>query len=135
MTHWATKICKINFDMIWYTVIFATNLYFSIFVCSSDILNFVFMNVVISTEPTEYVLMINELPRFLHSSKMLQKLACQVWNQKDNSNMHNHILTILRLIPQRIVDNKQGPDSFSRFKGSRSQSLQKTNHLIARPLS
>ncbi len=39
--------CKINFDIIWYTVIFAANLYLSIFVWSSDILNFVFMNVVI----------------------------------------------------------------------------------------
>ncbi len=39
--------CKINFDIIWYTVIFAANLYLSIFVWSSDILNFVFSNVVI----------------------------------------------------------------------------------------
>ena len=39
--------CKINFDIIWYTVIFASNLYLSIFVWSSDILNFVFVNVVI----------------------------------------------------------------------------------------
>ena len=39
--------CKINFDIIWYSVIFAANLYLSIFVWSSDILNFVFMNVVI----------------------------------------------------------------------------------------
>ncbi len=41
--------CKIDFDIIWYTVIFAANLilYLSLFVWSSDILNFVFMNVVI----------------------------------------------------------------------------------------
>ncbi len=39
--------CKINFDMIWYSVIFAANLYLSIFVWSSDTLNFVFMNDVI----------------------------------------------------------------------------------------
>ena len=39
--------CKNNFDMIWYSVIFAANLYLSRFVWSSDILNFVFMNVVI----------------------------------------------------------------------------------------
>ena len=39
--------CKINFDIIWYSVVFAANLYLSIFVWSSDILNFVFMNVVI----------------------------------------------------------------------------------------
>ncbi len=39
--------CKINFDMIWYSVIFAANLYLTIFVWSSDIVNFVFMNVVI----------------------------------------------------------------------------------------
>ncbi len=39
--------CKINFVMIWYSVIFAANLYSSIFVWSSDILNFVLMNVVI----------------------------------------------------------------------------------------
>ncbi len=39
--------CKINFDIIWYTVIFAANLYLSIFVWSSHILNFVFMNAVI----------------------------------------------------------------------------------------
>ncbi len=39
--------CKINFDMIWYSVIFVANLYLLIFVWSSDILNFVFMNVVI----------------------------------------------------------------------------------------
>jgi len=39
--------CKINFDIIWYTVIFAANLYLSIFVWSSDILNFVFINVII----------------------------------------------------------------------------------------
>ena len=38
---------KINFDIIFYSVIFAANLYLSIFVWSSDILNFVFMNVVI----------------------------------------------------------------------------------------
>ncbi len=36
-----------NFDIIWYSVIFAANLYLSIFLWSSDILNFVFMNVVI----------------------------------------------------------------------------------------
>ncbi len=36
--------CKINFDMIRYSVIFAANLYLLI---SSDILNFFFMNVVI----------------------------------------------------------------------------------------
>ncbi len=35
--------CKVNFDIIWYSVIFAANLY----VWSSDILNFVFMNIVI----------------------------------------------------------------------------------------
>ena len=39
--------CKINFDIIWYSVIFAANQYLSIFVWSSHILNFVFMNVVI----------------------------------------------------------------------------------------
>ena len=40
--------CKINFNIIWYTIIFAANLYLSsIFVWSSDILNFVSMNVVI----------------------------------------------------------------------------------------
>ena len=39
--------CKINFDIIWYSVIFAANLYLSIFVWSSDILTFVFMNAVI----------------------------------------------------------------------------------------
>ena len=39
--------CKINFDIIWYSVIFAANLYLPIFVWSSDILNFVFMNGVI----------------------------------------------------------------------------------------
>ena len=39
--------CKINFDIIWYSVIFAANLYLSIYVWSSDMLNFVFMNVVI----------------------------------------------------------------------------------------
>ncbi len=39
--------CKMNFDMIWYTVILPANLYLSIFEWSSDILNFVFMNVVI----------------------------------------------------------------------------------------
>ena len=32
--------CKTNFDIIWYTVIFLANLYWSIFVWSSDILNF-----------------------------------------------------------------------------------------------
>ena len=39
--------CKINFDVIWYSVIFAANFYLSIFVWSFDILNFVSMNVVI----------------------------------------------------------------------------------------
>ena len=32
-------LCKNNFDIIWYSVIFAANLYFSIFVWSSDNLN------------------------------------------------------------------------------------------------
>ena len=39
--------CKNYFNILWYSVIFAANLYLSIFVWSSDILNFVFMNVVI----------------------------------------------------------------------------------------
>ncbi len=41
--------CKINFEIIWYSVIYSANLYsiLSIFVWSSYILNFVFMNVVI----------------------------------------------------------------------------------------
>ena len=38
--------CEINFGILWYSVIFAANLYESIFVWSSDILNLVFMNVV-----------------------------------------------------------------------------------------
>ncbi len=40
-------LCEINFDKIWYSVIFAANQYLSIFVWSFDILNFVFMNDVI----------------------------------------------------------------------------------------
>ena len=56
MTLWAQKFvimirCKINNDIIWYYVIFAANLYLSIFIWSSDILNFVFMNVVILVYP------------------------------------------------------------------------------------
>ena len=39
--------CKINFDIIWYSVLFEANLYLLLFVLSSNILNFVFMNVVI----------------------------------------------------------------------------------------
>ncbi len=38
---------KINFDMIWNFVIFAANLYLSIFIWSSDILNFIYMKNVI----------------------------------------------------------------------------------------
>ena len=39
--------CELNFDIIWYSVILAANLYLSIFVWSFDNLNFVSMNVVI----------------------------------------------------------------------------------------
>ncbi len=39
--------CKINFDIIWYSLIFAATLYFSLFVWLSNFLNFVFMKVVI----------------------------------------------------------------------------------------
>ena len=39
--------CKIDFDMIWYSVMFGATLYLSIFIWSSDFLKFVFMNVVI----------------------------------------------------------------------------------------
>ena len=38
---------KINFHIIWYSVKLASTLYLSIFVWSSDLLNFVFINVVI----------------------------------------------------------------------------------------
>ena len=37
----------VNFNIIWYTVIFKATVYLSIFVWSSDFLNFVFVNIVI----------------------------------------------------------------------------------------
>ncbi len=41
-----TIICKINFDIIWYSLIFAATLYLSLFVWSSDFSSFTYMNVV-----------------------------------------------------------------------------------------
>ena len=42
----------------------------------------------------------------------------------------------IRVIPQGTVDNNLGPDRLvGRSQGSRSQLLQTTNPLIARPLS
>ncbi len=46
-----------------------------------------------------------------------------------------HILHIIKLIPQGKVDDNLGPDRLAGPKGSRSQLLQTTNPLIARPLS
>ncbi len=40
----------------------------------------------------------------------------------------------IRVIPQGTADNNLGLDRKSRFQGSRSQLLQTTNLLIARPL-
>ncbi len=49
---WLTKLqkfviiicCKINFDVIWYSVIFSATLYLSLFVWSSDFLSFALIN-------------------------------------------------------------------------------------------
>ena len=41
----------------------------------------------------------------------------------------------MRVIPQGTVDNNLGPDHLAGPKDSRSQLLQITNPLIARPLS
>ena len=91
--------CKINFDIIWYSVIFAANLYLSKFVWSSDILNFFFKNVVILVINKNFpFLLLNTQSRlYIIPNLLAANVVYNIWGQYHLQLLFPFYLNILKI--------------------------------------